>query len=104
MEEVSKNIKYIYFEVTQTTGYNSSKKSIENVNALLFRPHTNSRGVWGYANLTERHGFPEKCYMSVDQYWIDLEKYKNTGNDFMKGEIDLVLEKLEELLKENSEL
>ena len=98
------DIKYIYFEVTQTTGYNSSKKSIENANALLFRPHTNSRGVWGYANLTERHGFPEKCYMSVDQYWIDLEKYKNTGIDFMKGEIDLVPEKLEELLKENSEL
>ena len=92
-------IKYIYFEVNRITGYNSTEKRIENINVLLIKPHTNGDGYWGYTNLTERHGFPEKSHMMVEQYWIDLDKYNYSKSNFMKNEIDVVIGKLQELLK-----
>jgi hypothetical protein len=93
-----KEIKYIYFEVNRITGYNQSEKNIENINILLIQPHTNSDGYWGFTNLTERHGFSEKSYNMVVQHWIDLEKYNNSGTNYMREEIDIVLESLKKLL------
>ena len=92
-------IKYIYFEVNRITGYNPTEKRIENINVLLIKPHTNGDGYWGYTNLTERHGFTEKSHMMVEQYWIDLDKYNYSKSNFMKNEINVVIGKLQELLK-----
>lgn len=51
-------------------------------------------------NITERNGYMEKSYFVVDQYWIDLEKYKyeGGGNKYSKQlneNIDYVLNELE---------
>jgi len=71
---MSYDIKYIYFEVYWIDGDNPINPTLQNENALMFKPHTNSNGVWGYRNVTETKGRNE--FVTVDQTWVDLEKYK----------------------------
>lgn len=65
-------IKYIYFEVYWQEGEQPSEPIIRNENILLLKPHTNSSGEWGFRNVTKGRYY----YATVDQFWIDLEKYK----------------------------
>jgi hypothetical protein len=65
-------IKYIYFEIYWQEGEQPSDPIIRNENILLFKPHTNSSGEWGFRNVTKGKYY----YAIVDQSWIDLEKYK----------------------------
>lgn len=90
-------IKYIYFEVNHLTGVEETEPTIKNANVLLIKPHTNSSGVWGYTNMTERHGFSEKSFSVVDQYWIDLEKYDGSVSNIKH--VDTVLNDLKKLLE-----
>ena len=73
-------IQYIYFEVNRVTGENATEPVLENVNGLILKPHTNSSGVWGFTNLTERPPPPKtdrkSSYAYVLQFWVDLDKYK----------------------------
>lgn len=92
-----KDIKYIYFEKYRITGYGQTDFVIRNINILLIKPDTGSEdssGVNECMNITERFGFPEKSYFVVDQFWVDLDKYKNNDNDLNKN-IKYVLNKLE---------
>jgi hypothetical protein len=53
---------------------------------FLLKPHTNSSGIWGFRNVTERkrtNAISE--HVIVDQNWVDLTKYKY-GKKF--GEYD----------------
>lgn len=64
-------IKYLYFEIYWQDGEMPTKPEIRNENILLLKPHTNSSGEWGFTNVTK-----SKYYTTtVDQSWIDLEKY-----------------------------
>lgn len=70
------NEKYIYFEVywiSNSNGYITSP-ILQNENILMIKPKTNSDGIWGYRNVTERKGKDE--FVTVDQYWINLKIYK----------------------------
>jgi len=102
-------IKYIYFEVSAVRGSNPVAPKMQNENILVLKPHTNSDGVWSFANITERTGCSEPTHSFVYQYWIDLEKFEYGSNPHNKnwyGKLDdLVKEsltKLEEAL--NSQL
>lgn len=97
-------IKYIYFEINRVTGIDETEPTIENENALLFKPNTNSRGVWGFTNITERKGFSEPTYSIVNQFWIDLEKFKeekHKSDNHLKKQVDIVLERLSQKLLKN---
>lgn len=75
-------IKYIYFERYRITGNGQTEFEIRNFNILLNKPEdTGSSGVNNCMNITERNGYMEKSYFVVDQYWIDLEKYKYEGDE-----------------------
>lgn len=86
-------IKYIYFEVKYISEFNSTKPTIENENVLLFKPNTNSNGIWGFKNVTERKGFPEPSFSIVEQYWIDFDKFCDETGE-MKDLVSKVLERL----------
>lgn len=90
-------IKYIYFERYRITGYGQTDFEIRNINILLIKPDTggeDSSGINECMNITERFGFPEKSYFVVDQFWVDLDKYKYNDNELNKN-IKYVLNKLE---------
>ena len=88
-------IKYIYFEIKYVKGVGETEPTIENV--LLIKPKTNSSGVWGFTNITERKGFSEPTFSIVNQYWIDLEKLNHDNSELygeLKKQLVLVLEKI----------
>ena len=97
-------IKYIYFEIKYVKGVGETKPTIENENVLLIKPKTNSSGVWGFTNITERKGFSEPTFSIVEQNWIDLEKFKEEQHkiyDSLKKQVDMVLERLNQKLLKN---
>lgn len=102
---MEKEIKYIYFEIKYVKGVGETEPTIENENVLLIKPTTNSSGVWGFTNITERNGFSEPTFSIVEQNWVDLEKFKEgqskVYNKFKK-QVDIVLERLNEKLKHKS--
>ena len=74
------NVKYLYFEIHKTmiNGENVYE-TIENENALLFKPHTNSSGVWGFRTITGRdNSVIGKHDLVIDQNWVDLNKFDMT--------------------------
>lgn len=86
-------MRYIYFEVHKKSNHKGwvGTGSIQNLNILLLRPiNLNSVGVWGFGHVTEsRNGsdmIPKsytewgKSYNHVDQYWVDVQVYRN-GED-----------------------
>lgn len=95
-------IKYIYFERYRITGNGQTEFEIRNFNILLNKPEdTGSSGVNNCMNITERNGYMEKSYFVVDQYWIDLEKYKYEGDENkydkqLNENIDYVLNELKD--------
>jgi len=100
------NIKYIYFELYSEPVVGEEKKiaKIQNENALMFKPHTNSSGIWGFANLTKSYRYKTKdSTTSVEQIWIDLEKYDSSHIN--RGKFDEYvkdcLNKLKNKLKNN---
>lgn len=80
---MDKTIKYIYFEKhchNKNIG-GELKESIKNINCLLFKPETNSSGIWGFTTITDiSYIKTHKAYLRIDQYWIDLEKYNIENN------------------------
>ncbi len=97
-------IKYIYFEIKYIKGVNETEPTIENENVLLIKPNTNSSGVWGFTNITERKGFSEPTFSIVEQNWIDLEKFKEEQHkvyDRVKKQVNMVLEILNQKLLKN---
>lgn len=99
-----KEIKYIYFEIKYVKGVDETEPTIENDNALLFKPHTNSSGIWGFTNITERKGFNEPTYSIVEQNWVDLEKFNGRNHkvyDKLKQQVDMVLERLSQKMLKN---
>jgi len=85
---------YMYFELKYVRVEGEEpKKVINNANWLINQPHTNSDGVWGYLNMTERHGFSKKQHTIVDQYWVDFTKYKPQDNEMGKF-IEMAFSKL----------
>lgn len=88
------DIKYIYFEVRVDSGHMPIPARIQNENALMFKPETNSSGIWGITSITEKHGFSIKSSFAIHQSWIDLEKYEPYTHD--GGEFD---KNVQEVLK-----
>jgi hypothetical protein len=81
------NIKYIYYEkyaIYNSDGKEVVKEKIQNINALLIKPNTNSSGIWGYRNVTEHKGKNE--FVLLEQIWIDLEKYKFGKQIYLKSD------------------
>lgn len=74
------DVKYIYFEVYRSTYRDNSKPILQQVNVLTLCPHTNSLGIWGYMNRTERTEKSGQSVVIVDQYWVDLSKYTHSYN------------------------
>lgn len=96
-------IKYIYFEIKHLKGIDSTEPKIENENALLIRPNTNSSGIWMFTNITERKGFSEPSFSIVNQYWIDLDKFSEERSQSifqtkLKEQIAEVLKRINEKL------
>jgi hypothetical protein len=97
-------IKYIYFEIKYVKGVDETKPTIENENVLMFKPKTNSSGVWGFTNITERKGSSEPTFSIVEQNWIDLEKFSKENHRVyskLKSQVDDVLNRLNRLNREN---
>ena len=97
-------IKYIYFEIKYVKGVGETEPAIENENVLMFKPHTNSSGVWAFTNITERKGFNEPTFSIVEQNWIDLEKFSEENHKVyskLKSQVDDVLDKLNQKLLKN---
>jgi len=97
-------IKYIYFEIKYVKGVDGTEPTIENENVLLIKPNTNSIGVWGFMNITQRHGFSEPTFSIVEQNWIDLEKFKEENHKVyskLKTQVDDVLDRLNQKLLKN---
>lgn len=97
-------IKYIYFEIKYVKGVGETEPKIENENVLMFKPHTNSSGVWGFTNITERKGFKEPTFSIVEQNWVDLEKFKDENHKVysgLKSQVDKVLNRLNQKLLKN---
>ena len=95
-----KEIKYLYFEIKYITGVDPTTPSIKNENILLIKPNTNSSGIWGFRNVTERKGFSKPTFSIVEQNWIDLNKYKFGTKTYEKldKQVKTVLTKLKEKL------
>lgn len=99
-------MKYIYFEIRKISDIDNplnKKEEIQNANILLIKPKTNGSGVWGHRYMTDIYNStagafsdssPEeqqKLHMGsslkiesiivTDQYWIDIDKYKNYRRD-----------------------
>ena len=94
-----KEVKYIYFEETYTTGLDNKAEGyqIEHENVLLLKPHTNSSGIWGHTNATPRPGTVPKTSWK-EQYWIDLEKLnedKSNMWDAIRNKVNIVMDRLE---------
>jgi len=93
-------IKYIYFEVNYIIGIDPTEKRIENENALMFKPNTNSSGYWGFRNLTERANMSRPTFSVVEQFWIDLETFKGVEYPDLQEFIDKVLVSLKKMSDE----
>lgn len=90
-------MKYIYFEIKHVSGYNSSEPVIENENVLLIKPLTNSSGIWGFRNITERKGFSKLSFLIVEQYWIDLDKFDSEKcHSNIKENLNQAMQKISE--------
>jgi hypothetical protein len=97
-------IKYIYFEIKYIKGAGGTEPTIVNENALMFKPYTNSLGIFRFINATERkgyvtehRGFDEPTFSIVEQHWIDLEKFDVENRKLfseLKTHVDVVLNKL----------
>lgn len=97
-------IKYIYFEIKYIKGVDETEPTIENENVLMFKPHTNSSGVWGFTNITERKGFSVPTFSIVEQNWIDLEKFNDENHKVyskLKSHVDDVLNMVNQKLLKN---
>lgn len=97
-------IKYIYFEIKYVKGVDETEPTIKNENVLMFKPHTNSSGIWGFTNITERKGFSEPTFSIVEQNWVDLEKFSGENHkvyDKLKKQVDIVLERFNKKLLKN---
>lgn len=95
-------IKYIYFEINYVKGIGEINPTIENENVLLIKPKTNSNGVWSFTNITERKGLSHPTFSIVEQYWIDLEKFKKVQHkvyNSLKKQVDMVLEKVNQKIE-----
>lgn len=95
-------IKYIYYEIKYIKGVVSTEPNIENENILLIKPKTNSFGIWGFENITERKSLSKPTYSIVNQYWVDLEKFYNNYSmvySEQKRMVNIVLEKLKHKLR-----
>ena len=93
--KIMNNIKYLYFEIEYLIGDNATKPSIINENVLLIKPETNSSGVWGFTNMSERAG--GKSFVVIEQYWIDLDKFKDENHKVyakMRIHVDDVLRRI----------
>jgi len=87
-------VKYIYFEIYSITGREFVEPKIQKENGLMFKPHTNSNGIWIFTNVTERKGFTLPTFVYVEQYWIDLDKYKfKLNNSSYHIKLDSYIEK-----------
>lgn len=94
------NMKYIYFEIRKISDIDNplnKKEEIQNANILLIKPKTNGSGVWGHRYMTDMYNshrsglgaFADssqgslkiKSIIVTDQYWIDIDKYKNYRKD-----------------------
>jgi hypothetical protein len=97
-------IKYIYFEIKYIKEVDETEPTIENENVLLIKPTTNSSGIWGFTNITERKGFSEPTFSIVEQNWIDLEKFQVENHKIyskLKSQVDDVLDRLNQKLFKN---
>ena len=97
-------IKYIYFEIKYVKGVCETEPTIENENVLMFKPNTNSSGVWGFTNITERKGFSEPTFSIVEQNWVDLEKFNDENHKVyskLKSQVDDVLNRVNQKLLKN---
>lgn len=104
ISDVMNEINYIYFEIKYIKGVGETEPTIENENALMFKPHTNSSGVWGFTNITERKGFSEPTFSIVEQNWVDLEKFNQENHEVyskLKSQVDEVLNRLNQKLLKN---
>lgn len=91
------DVKYIYFEIKYVKGIDGTEPTIQNENALVFKPNTNSSGVWGFRNVTERKGFSEPTFAIVEQHWVDLEKFNEQNHPAyheLRKNVNLVLDRL----------
>lgn len=88
-------MKYIYFEIHRDSRYVKTF-TIQNVNGLVYRPHTNSTGWWGFTNATYYYNGYK---LIVEQYWIDMDKYDSATyvNRYM-NDVMTILKKYEEEL------
>lgn len=79
------NMKYIYFEIRKISNIDNTlnkKEEIRNANILLLKPKTNSSGVWSYRYMTDIYNSLKiESTIVTDQYWIDIDKYKNYRRD-----------------------
>jgi len=89
------DVKYIYFELYSepVIGEKKAEPSIQNENALMFKPHTNSSGIWGFTNITKSYRYKTKVSSTVvNQYWIDLVIYDPYTHD--GGKFDIIVNKV----------
>jgi hypothetical protein len=91
---ITKENKYYYFELSFSKEYYGDimealfkndltklkKDFYQNSNQLVFRPHTNTSGVWGYLNPGKivLDDMPESPL--VYQYWVDMDRYDNKNS------------------------
>ena len=78
------DIKYIYFELYSepVVGEETKKAEIQNENALMFKPNTNSSGIWGFTSLTKSYRYKTReLHTHIQQFWIDFEKYETYTHD-----------------------
>lgn len=109
------NMKYIYFEIRKISNIDNTlnkKEEIQNANILLIKPKTNSSGVWSYRYMTDIYnstaGSPHmgsslkiESIIVTDQYWIDIDKYKNYRRDYQYNiiyDIDNIIDNVIKLL------
>ena len=67
----------------------------------MFKPHTNSSGLWGFMNITERKGFSEPTFSIVEQHWVDLEKFNSENRKVyskLKLQVDEILNRFNQKL------
>ena len=87
-------IKYIYFEEVIIVDKNVLNNEIRNENILLIKPKTNSYGIWAFRNIN----VSRSRNMTLDQYWIDLEKFNNYIDE--KNDLRIKIYKVMEMIND----
>lgn len=95
--KINKNNKYIYFDIIHKhNDYDNNNAQgkkfthkIINENILLSKPKTNSSGIWGFTSIDE-----DKT--SIQQHWINLEKYNINDIITVNNTLELINIKLRE--------